>query len=187
MSESFANLQTGRWDAKNSFVEVVAVPNIDKIRIGFRQYDKTQAEGERVSFCIDYYMKNTVANAFSQIILSGAVKSRKTKWEQEGCPDENKTNFFEATPGGTEINGETVWRVVRILPGRTGYRIAGFQAPGKRDEKGLITPAGTPRFVAVPLSPIDLCSFAKAVERAVSINDMHRYFEWRAVEKNRNR
>lgn len=172
-------LQFGRWDSAKSFVEINEAFEIDKIRLGFRAYDKTQEQGSRTTQSIDFYLSPIAALEMAENILSGVVKSRKTKWEADPNKNDN-AEFYATAPGGSDSNGRTIYRIVKVQPGKAGYRLCAYTADGQRDSKGLIQPVKGAKFsyVMIPMSGMQLAMFARTLVRAVNSYDLYRTSEW---------
>lgn len=185
-------LQFDKFSSSKAFVEINEAFGIDKIRLGFRQYDKTKAAGDRMNVSIDYYLSPRAAQEMADAILekrycvktqSGTmmlsqVQNSRQNWINQGSPD--KGFFYQTAPGGTEVDGRTIYRIVKILPSNTAdYRFAAYQAPGKRDEQGLIQRDGDySGYVFVPVSEADLAAFGHALENAVHAYNQYKFRKW---------
>ena len=162
-------LQFDRWDGGKAFVEINEAFDIQKIRLGFREYDKTQAAGSRIRQSIDFYLSPHDALKMAEYILSGVVKSRRVKWANDPNRNDN-AEFYATAPGGSSSGGKTIYRIVKIQPGRKGYRICAYTADGRRDERGLIQPVKGAKFsyVMIPVDGIELGIFARMLTIAVN-------------------
>lgn len=172
-------LQFGRWDSAKSFVEINEAFEIDKIRLGFRAYDKTQESGSRTTQSIDFYLSPLAALDMAENILSGVVKMRKDRWGTKQDRNDNE-EFYATAPGGSDSNGKTIYRIVKIQPGKAGYRLCAYTADGQRDEKGLIQPVKGAKFsyVMIPMNGMQLATFARTLVRSVNAYDLFKTSEW---------
>ena len=179
MAEQHKILQIDKFDTAKAFVEINEAFGIDRIRLGFRQYDKTAETGSRVTISIDFFLSPRAALEFAEYILSGIVKAKKQKWDANNARNDNEV-FYQTLPGGFDKDGKTMYRIVKVLPGKYGYRLMANQCEGKRDSKGLIQPmpGAKSSYVAIPMDGMTLAMFARALERAVRSYDMYKLLDW---------
>lgn len=178
VTDNYATLQFEKFDSKSSFLEICECFDIDRIRLGFRTFDQSQAKGNRIIASIDIYISMRDANELAYQILSGKIA--KARIDSANSEHGRQPLYKSKIGGGKDRNNVIRYRDFAIFPGTKGpYAIGANSGIGRQDEKGLIQKAEKPDTkIFLPMSDEDLRAFANAMKRAIASYDTIKAIEF---------
>lgn len=159
-------MQVDRFDGKNSFVEVCSCFEIEKVRVGFRQYDNTKGKGDKLTGQVDIFLSLREAGILANKIMMKEINvTEPDKYGQ----------LYDSPLGGAEIDGKTISRKMKILTAdKAPFRIMGVSGPGERTGNGLIQPVGKPDTqIAILFTADNLIGFGVALENAIARQNIY--------------
>lgn len=167
--------QVFRIDSGNSFVEVMltGLP-YDKLLLNFKQYDKTQAAGNRTTGEIGIFMGIYEAQRLSRDIMSGRIATLgKMEIDKAKKANLKYAGAVFTSQGGTSArrrpDGIAIARVFTLSPGaRQPWVLCAKQGKAHETPEGLIVMDGQPEVtIRVALSNEKLKELALSIETVV--------------------
>jgi hypothetical protein len=171
-----------KFDRKMSFMEMSgdALP-IGKIRLGFRNYDKTKEKGSRILQSVDIYLDIDEAMFLSQDIISGKMVLDVRKNQKIAKDEGSYQKPAYSLLGGNTNNGKVTSRQF-IIEGATELLFKAMSGPGEVLQNGLIKPSYTGKtaeqLVTISMPVKDLKRFALVLKSvcdayyALKVNEM---------------
>lgn len=129
-----------RFDRKMSFMEVAGdALRIDKIRIGFRNYDKTKEKGSRILQSVDIYLDIDEALFLANDIITGKLSSTVRENQKKAQAEGSYQTASYLSLGGNTSNGKVTSRQF-VIEGATEILFKAMSGPGEVIQNGLIKP-----------------------------------------------
>lgn len=173
-------LQFYRRVTKRNLLEVVTAydmqiggNSIDKVRIGFREYNNNQNSGSKVTEKIDFFFDIQDFDLFCTDILSGNVYAR--------VKNRNRPENIYFYKGGTDrATGRIISKMMTVTPSNKGVFLSVFTGPGKKNNTGAVMPLykmnNAEHKISIALDAEELKRFAIQGKRALDFFYMY-YFK----------
>lgn len=133
-------LQFYRRVTKKNLLEIVTAydmhingKSIDKIRIGFREYNNNQNSGSKVTGKIDFFFDIQDFDLLCTNILSGNVYGRVKRRQ-------NPENIYFYKGGTERSTGRIISKMMVISPSNKGVFLSVYTGPGRKNSTGAIMP-----------------------------------------------
>lgn len=166
-SELISSLQFYVRKTNHNLLEIVDAFNLDKVRIGFRNFNKNGESGNKVTDQVDFYLTIPELELICQDILTGHASVVINEKDQSGKFTYKK---YGERFKGSERNGQIYSRKFYIVRSDLGAFFTALEGPGKKEGQGIVKPLykdnEAPNKVSISITPDDMKTFALQGKRA---------------------
>lgn len=143
-------------------IEIVEAYSINKIKIGFRNYNSNADKGSKISNSVDFYMSISEFELLCHNLLSGNIISRLNKGESIPV-------YYK----GSTRDGSIYARTLSISKSNKGVFVTATEGPGEKTTTGAVKPlykmSDAPQKVSISLDTEEIKNFALQGKRACDV------------------